>query len=180
MKINHVLLVLLLAFCAPWLAKAQNIIPYTLTVNDGSTYTNSMVPIASAYAQYGAESQFILLQDSLVDMIGGTVNKLTFYCNKASENWGNARFSIYVAEVLDNGFTYPVSSSWDWDSMTEVFTGSLTINNNCMVEIVLNSPFTYYGGNLKIGFKEVQLGSNISSMAWSGVKDTNYYSAVYS
>ena len=180
MKIKHVLLVLLLAFCAPWLAKAQNIIPYTLTVNDGSTYTNSMVPIASAYAQYGSESQFILLQDSLVDMIGGTVNKLTFYCNKASENWGNARFSIYVAEVLDNGFTYPVSSNWDWDSMTVVYTGPLTINNNCMVEIVLNSPFTYYGGNLKIGFREVQLGSNISSMAWSGVKDTNYYSAVYS
>ncbi|MBQ6307929.1 MAG: fibronectin type III domain-containing protein [Bacteroidales bacterium] len=179
MKIKHLLLWLLLALCLPWSAKAQDTIPSTLTVNDGSTYTNSMVPIASAYAQYGTESQFILLQEDMAAMIGGTVNKLTFYCNKASGNWGAARFSIYVAEVLDNGFTNTASSSWDWDSMTEVYTGSPSINNY-MVEIVLDNPFTYYGGNLKIGFREVQLGSKISSMAWRGVRDSNYYSAMYS
>ena len=129
MKIKHLFLWLLLALCAPWNAKAQDTIPSTLTVNDGSTYTNSMVPIASAYAQFGTESQFILLQQGMEDMIGGTVNKLTFYCScdQASGNWGNAQFSIYVSEVLDNGFTNYVYSSWDWDSMTEVYTGPLPV-----------------------------------------------------
>ncbi|MBR4829093.1 MAG: fibronectin type III domain-containing protein [Muribaculaceae bacterium] len=184
MKIKHLLLWLLLALCMPWTAKAQTAIPYALTVNDGDSYTNSMVPIASAYVQNGyAQSQFILLNEDLADMIGGTVTKLTFYCNN-SGNYGNARFSVYVAEVSENGFTNYVYSSWDWNSMSLVYTGPLDIVdyevNNYKVEIQLTSPFTYYGGNLKIGFQEItNTGSKVSPLSWRGVKDANAHPAVY-
>ncbi len=185
MKIKHLHLLLLLALCMPWSAKAQNSIPDTLSVNYGSSFSNSAVPIASAYADYDTQSQFILLKEGLMAMTGGIVNKMTFYCKgKENGNWGNARFSIYVAEVLDTEFTNAAASYWDWDSMSEVYTGSLSINNY-KVEIVLDTPFTYNGGNLKIGFKQVQAGSKISSMSWRGVQgNTNgsmyYYSSAYS
>ena len=178
MKIKHLHLLLLLALCMPLSAKAQNSIPDTLSVNYGNTTTNSAVPIASAYANYGTQSQFILLKEGLTAMTGGVVNKLTFYCNKENGDWGNARFSIYVAEVLDTEFTNSAPSYWDWDSMSEVFTGSLSFNNYKM-EIVLDTPFTYNGGNLKIGFKEIQVGSKISSMNWKGVKDANANGSMY-
>ena len=179
MKIKHLLLWLLLALCMPWSAKAQDTIPSTLTVNnDGSANATTMVPVACSFLTYGdAQSQFILLKEDLADMIGGTVNKLTFYSSK-NESLGNARFSVYVAEVSETEFTNSNYSTWDWGSMSEVYTGSLSISNNRM-EIVLDNPFIYYGGNLKIGFKEIQAGSKNTSLFWKGVRVTSANPAVY-
>ena len=115
-----------------------------------------------------------------MDMRGGTVNKMTFYCNNKSGGWGSARFKIYVSEVPNSVFTDHSFSNWDWDSMSEVFTGSgsLYVSSDHTMEIVLDSAFTYYGGNLKIGFKEIQLGSKISNLLWKGVKYNNTNVAV--
>ena len=179
MKIKHLLLWLLLALCMPWSAKAQDTIPSTLTVNsEGSTNASSVVPVPCAYVQYGdAQSQFILLNDDFEAMVGGTVTKLTFYSNK-SGNLGNARFSVYVTEVLETEFTDNDYSTWDWDSTSIVYTGPLSISNNKM-EIRLTTPFTYYGGNLKIGFKQINTGSSISNLFWKGIRDSNTHIAVY-
>ena len=179
MKIKHLLLLLLLALCMPWSAKAQETIHSTLTVNNvGSTNASTVVPIASAYLPNGGvQSQFILLQEGLADMVGGTVNKLTFYTNK-NGNLGNARFSVYVAEVLETEFTSNDYSTWDWNSMSKVYTGPLSISNNRM-EIVLDSTFTYYGGNLKIGFEQIQEGSKNTGLFWIGIRVLNAHPAVY-
>ena len=179
MKIKHLLLWLLLALCMPWSAKAQDTIPSTLTVNnEGSANASTLLPVACTYLQYGdAQSQFILPQEDLADMVGGTVNKLTFYSNK-NGNLGNARFSVYVEEVSESEFADFNYSTWEWDSLSVVYTGPLSIHNK-MMEIRLTRPFTYYGGNLKIGFKEIQTGSSGSSLFWIGIRDAYDHSSVY-
>ena len=178
MKINHVLLVLLLAFCAPWSAKGQGLIYQDpLTVNDG-TSVSSTIPFYGSSVAYGTGSQFIIPSADLVDMRGGTVTKLSFYSrNRQYQSWGSAQFSIYMAEVTDNGFSTPVFA--DWGSMTQVYTGSLSLNNYVM-EIALDNAFTYYGGNLMIGFMEIEPGTNsYGYVNWNGVT-TASTTAMYS
>ena len=175
MKIKHVLPLLLLVLCTPWATKGQDtIFTAPLTVNDG-TSISSTVPFRSDRVNYGTYSQFILPQADLTAMRGGTVNKLTFYCNKDG-NWGSTKFSVYMAEVPNTVFTTHNFDEWEWDSMSLVYTGTVsinTINNDKMMEIVLDSAFTYYGGNLKIGFMEVEKGTNISNLTWYGVRFSN-------
>lgn len=173
MKIKHVLLLLLLALYASGSVNGQDTIFLApLTVNDG-TSISSTVPFRSDCVESGTHSQFIIPQASLTALRGGTVTKLTFYCNK-NGSWDSARFSIYVAEVSNNVFTNHNFDEWDWDSMNEVYTGNLTISNKT-VEIILDSTFTYYGGNLKIGFMEVETGSVIKDLTWKGV----FFSTTY-
>ena len=176
MKIKYVLLGLLLGLCMPWSAKAQDTIQASLVVNDGTTPSSS-IPFGSEYVAYGTHSQFIIPFESLTDMRGGTVSKMTFYCNQ-NGNWGTARFSVYVAEVSENVFTNHNYANWDWASMSQVYTGSLYATGDHAMEIVLDSAFTYSGGNLKIGFKEIQSGSWIQNLVWKGVKYANKNVAV--
>lgn len=161
---------LLLALCAPWFANAQNIIPGSLTVNDGNSISSS-VPFRSDCVDYETHSQFIIPQAYLTAMRGGIVSKLTFYCSD-NGSWDPARFSIYMAEVSETVFTNHNFDEWDWDSMSVVYTGELTINNKT-VEIVLDSAFTYLGGNLKIGFMQVDSGEKIGDLTWDGVRFSN-------
>lgn len=168
MKIKHVLLVLLMAFCAPWLAKGQGLIyPNPLTVNDGTGYFSS-VPFKADCLKYGTHSQFIIPQSVLTGLRGGTVTKLSFYSTKSNAYFGTATFSIYMAEVSYDVFP---NMELDWDSMTEVYTGTLSVNTSGIMEIVLDSEFTYYGDNLMIGFKEVGLGNTkVSNLSWIGAR----------
>ena len=167
MKIKHLLLLLLLALCAPWTAKGQDtIFADPLTINEG-TNISSTVPFRGDRVCYGTHSQFIIPQEDLIALRGGTVTKLTFYShNKNNQNFGSAEFSVYVAEVTYTEFSNKVFV--DWDSMSNVFSGTFSINANYKMEIVLDSAFTYYGGNLMIGFKEDVVGSNVDNLTWKG------------
>ena len=177
MKINHLLLLLFVVFYAPFTAKSQGIVyPDPLTVNNG-TSVGSTVPFRGDCVNYGTHSQFIIPYTDLTAMRGGTVSKLTLYSNSQNANWGSARFSIYMAEVTYNEFTNV--EFVDWDSMSEVYTGSLSVHNN-MMEIVLDSPFTYYGGNLMIGFNEVEMGQNVVNFIWKGTNFPSINTSVIS
>lgn len=178
MKIKSLLLLLILAFCASWAAKGQNpIFANPLTINNGNTVSSS-VPFRGDCAQYGTYSQFIIPQADLTAMRGGTMTKLSFYCLYKNLSWGSARFSVCMAEVTSDGFSEAVFA--DWNSLSTVYSGSLSVNDNYMMEIVLDSAFTYYGGNLMIGFQEDAMGSNVLNL-WSGVKVSSSinYTSVY-
>ena len=139
MKIKSLLLLLILAFCASWAAKGQNpIFANPLTINNGNTVSSS-VPFRGDCAQYGTYSQFIIPQADLTAMRGGTMTKLSFYCLYKNLNWGSARFSVCMAEVTSDGFSEAVFA--DWNSLSTVYSGSLSVNDNYMMEIVLDSAF---------------------------------------
>lgn len=138
---------------------------YSITVNEG-TNTNSYVPVYGLYVDELTQSQFIIPAADLTVMLYSTINKLTFYASQANVNWGAATFNVYVTETNETTLAALV----DYSSMTQVYTGSLSIVNNTM-EVNFTTPYLYMGGNLMIGFDQT-LEGNYASSNWYGVSAT--------
>ena len=139
---------------------------YTLTVNDGTT-TNYYVPIYGLWVDELTKSQFIIPSTELSTLQFATINKLTFYAVESSVNWGPAAFNVYLSETTES----TVLTIDNFSEMTQVYTGILSINNHKM-EITLTTPYTYMGGNLKVGFQQTNSG-NYVECNWYGVTATN-------
>ena len=138
---------------------------YTITVNDGTT-TNNYVPIYGTWVDNITKSQFIVPAASLTAVQYGDITKLTFYASQASVNWGAATFNVYLTETNET----TLSALGDYTTMTQVYTGSLSIVDNQM-EVTFTTPFTYMGGNLMIGFLQTASGT-WSGSSWYGVEAT--------
>ena len=139
-----------------------------VTVNDG-TATNSYVPVYGTYVDDLTRSQFILPASTLESIADRKITKLTFYASQESVDWGAASFDVYVAEV-DNE-TFANSTLVDWNDMTKVYEGALSISNNQMV-VEFSDEYEYGGGNLLIGFNQTAKGTYKSS-SWYGVTATD-------
>ena len=163
MKCKRLLLMLLVALCAPWAAMGQQ----TLTVCDGGN-TNSYVPLYSLYADYGTRSQFIIPAASLSDMAGGTIQNIKFYNGTSSISY-DQEFTVYMMEV--NYTTFASTTLVDWSSMTQVYQGTLAVSNNEM-SIQLADPFAYRGQNLMIGIQVTSWGTVCPSASWQGENQT--------
>ena len=156
---------------------------HTLTINDPTTTTSYYIPFYYSVGTYSAiKSQFITLSTNLTGMQWGEIKKLTFYNSSENVNFGTAKFNVYLATTTNT----TLSSFVDWSSMTKVVSnGSVTISGNKM-EIVFDTPFTYTGGNLIIGFSQSSTGTNGSyTNTWVGKTGTSgqsryYYSSEYS
>jgi len=135
----------------------------TTTVNDGST-TNSHVPFNGKYADTnGTMSQFIIPASTLTSLQGRMIQDMTFYTSTATNNFGNARFDVYMAETSVTTFD---AATFNWSDMDQV-AASATVNiADGKMTITLDEGFNYSGDNLKIGFKLVATG---------GYKDTPWY-----
>ncbi len=138
---------------------------YVLTVNDG-TATNSYVPIYGSWVDNITKSQFIIPAADLTAMQYDTITKMTFYASNANVNWGAAEFNVYLTETTET----TVSALADYNAMTQVYSGTLSISNNKM-EVTFTTPYVYMGGNLKVGFLQTVTGT-YSSCSWYGVSAT--------
>ena len=145
------LLMIALSFLAfVGVAKAQ----LTLTVNDGTT-TNDYVPIYGLYVDDYLRCQYVQPAADLSQMIGGTINSLTFYLSRlASASWGDANFQVYLKEVESTS----ISTFIDPATATMVYDGSLDGTQSTMT-VTFSTPYTYTGGNLLIGFDNTVEGS---------------------
>ena len=150
---------------------------YTLSLNEGSG-TNYNVPIYYYYisnSSLNTASQFIIPASDLNSIQWANIEKLTFYANTATANYGNAEFTVYAGETAATTQT----SFTDWNTLTEVYTGSVSVNNN-MMEITFDNPFSYTTGNLLIGIKITTAGTNPSSFTWKGVSGLTSGVSLYS
>ena len=150
---------------------------YTLSLNEGSG-NNYYVPIYYSYISYSSlntASQFIIPASDLNSIQWANIEKLTFYANTATANYGNAEFTVYAGETAVTTQT----SFTDWNTLTEVYTGSVSVNNN-MMEITFDNPFSYTTGNLLIGIKITTAGTNPSSFTWKGVSGLTTGVSLYS
>ena len=138
---------------------------YLITVNDGTT-TNSYVPIYGFYVDNITKSQFIIPAANLAAMQLGTINKLTFYSNNSNVDWGVATFNVYLTTTSET----TLSGLADYSNMTQVYAGSLSINNNIM-EVNFTTPYLYTGGNLMVAFLQTLEGTYISC-SWYGISAT--------
>ena len=146
------------------------------TIADGTT-TNMYLPIYGNYMdEVGTATQMIYPADNFTAISGKAIEKLTFYSNTASKSFGNA--VVRVSMGTDSENTAFASSSADamYTGLTTVYEGSVAVANNLM-EITLDTPFTYDGGNLVIA-TEVLTGGDYNSISFYGVS-TNENTALY-
>lgn len=141
-----------------------------IMVNDG-TASNNQVPIYGFNADSYTASQFIIPSAQLTGMTGQYVKKMTFYA-AADKDWGAATFKVFLSEVDEAVFiTGGESLAYDWDNLSLVFEGSLSIVGKEM-KVEFDAPFNYEGGNLLVGFRQMTKGS-YGSCTWAGVSATN-------
>ena len=148
----------------------------TLTANDG-TKTNSSVPVyyySIDNASYDFRSQFIIPSSNLNVMKGGKIQKITFYNNNASLDYGDAEFDVYLGEV---NYT-TIESFCDWSNLTKVYSGGITVNSDKEMELSFSTAYTYQGGNLLIGFYRTKKGTKPTYDSWYGIS-TNYNSSIF-
>ena len=142
---------------------------YTLTVNDG-TITNNVVPVYGYYADYYSKSQFIIPATDLSTMLGSEILRLTFYSPYNSVGWGDAQSEVYMNEV--DYTTFADEAMADWNDMELVRNaGSLSISHN-MMQVLLDYPYPYSGGNLLVGFRVASRASfnDAHTCYWHGVQ----------
>lgn len=158
-----------------WSAQISFIPTNAIIIND-STATSSYVPFYGYYADYSANSQFIVPAAEIEALMWDSITKLTFYSTSSYPNasWGSAQWEVYIAPTNASS----LSALNDWSKMSLAKSaGTLSVVNSQMV-ITLDHPFVYEGGNLVIGFKQVTAGSG-SSCTWygkTGASGSSYYS----
>ncbi|MBO6026079.1 MAG: choice-of-anchor J domain-containing protein [Bacteroidales bacterium] len=157
----------------------------TLTLNDGTNLRDE-VPIRGLMDREGLGSQFIIPASELTAMQGGTINQLTFYAETASYSFSGAEYKVYITEVdytefepevFHSLFDIESASYCDWNTMADYYSGGVSISNNMMV-ITLTAPYHYTGGNLLIGIRLTEKGSNGDNINWYGMNQSTV-SSVY-
>ena len=164
------LLMLLMALITPWRAHAQE----TLTVCDGtapgtSTTTNSYIPIYGSYVDtQGATSEFIIPSTTagMNELEGGTITKMSFYISNSPATWGSPTIQIYMGEVEGttlNSLYGPTNSN------VVVVSIRVLSNQQSVLEVELDEPYTYGGGNLLIGTYVQIKSSTYKATSFSGI-----------
>ena len=141
----------------------------TLTVYDGTT-TNEYVPVRMTRLNNttSGQSQFVISSDQLQSMIDGTISVMTFYANNQNIDWGSPEFDVYLSEISESS----ISALKDWNTLTKVYSGSISISSGNMV-INLDTPYKYMGGNLLVGFNQTKTGTNVNNRKWYGQTVSN-------
>ena len=135
-----------------------------ITIYDG-TNENLMAPLNGNRVNSITHTQLIIPSSQLEDIQGRQIIKLTFYAKEETVTWGSATFEVYIKPTTSNAFP---TSNYDLDSWgTNVYKkASLSVSNHKM-EIELNTPFNYTSGNLLIGIKQIEAGTN-ATVSWYG------------
>ena len=137
-----------------------------LTVAEG-TATNSYLPIYGLYVDtQGTEGQFLYPSDSLSDMNGGTISKMTFYLSSSADEAWTGTIKVRLGEIDDDALT---SSFVSLDDLTEVFTGTMDASGTELT-VEFSEAYTYLGGNLLVDFY-VATGGNYKSASFYGAND---------
>ena len=146
------------------------------TYNQTATSNTSYVPFYSYYTTSVTKGQMLVLASSFPEnMFDATVRRLTFYTisGYATADWGDAEFDVLVTEV--DATSFETAAFFNWDDMTTVFSGKLSVNNSEMV-INFDTPYTYNGGNLLIGINLTTTGTS-KTVYWVASYGSTYLGA---
>ena len=132
-----------------------------LTVYDG-TENNGFVPVYGYYCDAYLKCETVYPMGQIGEMNGGVIVGLKYYATQTDVSWGNASFRVFLKEVDGSS----ISSFTGSEDATIVYEGSLNISGGVM-DVVFTTPYQYNGGNLLIGFYNVNKGGYVKS-SWFG------------
>ena len=114
----------------------------------------------------------------LAEELGGSgvITSISFHYAYSSPFTMNG-VQVYLKEVDYTTFT--TATLEDWSTMTAVYTGTIGVNSEGLMEIAFTTPYTYEGGNLMIGFQVTTWGESWPGVNWYGVNQaSDSYAAV--
>lgn len=165
MKSKSLLLMLLLAFCAPWAVQA-----HTLTVCDG-TDENDRLPVYGNYTDAYQKSEFVIPATMIGEQMNGTtITGLTFYLSSPASDIWSCTFQVFLKEVPGTNFNNFQGTGYTGGSAaTIVYTGALDATGNTMT-INFDEGFIYHGSNLLIGIYGIAPNGTYSAATFYGVE----------
>lgn len=137
-------------------------------INNGS-YTVTQIPVNSGNLNTASntESQFVIPSSDLTSYQNKDITKLKFYTSGSAYEfvkWGNATFEVYMG--ISENEKFASAALVDWGTLSKVFNEAKLTINSYEMEIVLDTPFRYTGGNLLIDVKQIAAGTKVSNLTW--------------
>ena len=114
----------------------------SVTVANG-TEVNEYIPVYGWYLDANQHNQIIYPESMLTELVGQNVNTIIFYLSSAPSGW-SAQVTLSVGTTANSSFA---TATHDLSPVSQIYSGSMTINNGT-ISFVLDSTFTYNGGNL--------------------------------
>lgn len=111
---------------------------------------NQYVPLYGYYTDNHQRIQSIYPASMLSYLNGRTITSLRYAVNSgSSSNWDTAIFRVYLGVTSQDN----LADGWaDTSMLTLVYTGTLSASVDQGMNILLDQPFTYDGGNLLVQF----------------------------
>ena len=138
----------------------------SLTVANG-TVTNPYIPVYGSWLDAAQHNQIIYPENMLTDLLGQTVNTMMFFLSSEPYSTWSSSVTLSVGTTLNTTLS---SSSFDPSPVSQIYSGSMNISGG-VLEFVLDSTFTYNGGNLLLDITTVA--GNYSSANFYGVEQTS-------
>ena len=122
----------------------------SLTVANG-TETNSNIPLYGNWLDEDQHNQIIYPESMLTGLVGETVNTLMFYLSSPPSSYWTSSVTLKVGTMANSSFT---SASFNQSPVSQIYSGNINISGG-IVTFVLDSTFTYNGGNLLLDITTV-------------------------
>ncbi len=133
----------------------------SVTVADGNV-TNAYIPLYGLWMDDSQHNQIIYPESMLTGLVGETVNTVMFFLSEEPSTYWTSTATLKMGTSVSSSFT---TATHNQSPVTQVYTGNINISGG-VVTFVLDSAFTYNGGNLLLDITTV--GANYSSAYFSG------------
>ena len=166
MKSKHLLLMLLMAFFAPWAANAQETVEIG---TDGGTTTNNYLPAYTMYNNTLSEQIYTAEEVTMA----GTISSISFYNGGSTKS---PEIKLYLVNTDKSEFT----STTDWLTVTAdnlVFDGTVTFTAGEWTTIEFTNEFEYDGtSNLGLVVDEhMQWSSGLACRVFTSTDNCSLY-----
>ena len=138
----------------------------SVTVANGSA-TNSYIPVYGLWLDANQHNQIIYPESMLTNLVGESINTLMFYLSSEPSGSWTSTVTLSMGITTNTSFS---SATPDQAPVSQVYSGNFSITNGVLT-FVLDSAFTYNGGNLLLDIATV--GGNYSSASFLGASQTS-------
>ena len=134
----------------------------SVTVANG-TDVNNYIPMYGLWMDESQHNQIIYPESMLTDLMGKTVNTMMFFYSSEPSNYWTSTATLKVGTSATSSFS---SATHNQSPVSQIYSGNINVSGG-VVTFVLDSTFTYNGGNLLLDVTTV--GGNYSSASFYGV-----------
>ncbi|MCR4826540.1 MAG: fibronectin type III domain-containing protein [Bacteroidales bacterium] len=138
----------------------------SVTVANGSA-TNDYIPVYGLWLDANQHNQIIYPESMLTGLVGEDINTIMFYFSSEPSNSWTSTVTLSMGITANASFS---SATHDQAPVSQVYSGNFSITNGTLT-FVLDSAFTYNGGNLLLDIATV--GASFSSASFLGVSQAS-------